>query len=387
VSTAAFLAELRRRDVEVRAADGELRCSAPAGALTPGLRAELKQRKGEILEFLAAAQARAAQQRAIVPLRPHGARTPVFGVPGHNGDVFCYRALARSLGDEQPFFGLQPPGADGQGEPLTAVEDIAAVLAQQILAFRPEGPVIIAGYCAGGTTAFELAQQLQRGGATVHLLALFGSPYPAYFRLPTQAWLRLAGQAERAATLVRELAQQSWRERREYVAERLRAREARRVNAAAAALDPVLVQRAKVEHATLVAAGCVRASACSAGARWRAAPWNTAGRKTPAATTCCASPTPRPSRSSSPPPRYHRQRGERDRFHRLHRGRAGRVDRPFPLRLEPAQGETAAGRKAAQGRGGRLGEMTWARNRAGASTTSAPRRSSSSGTTSANAAA
>ncbi len=253
MSTAAFLAELRRRDVEVRAADGELRCSAPAGALTPELRAELKQRKGEILEFLAAAQARAAQQRAIVPLQPHGARTPVFGVPGHNGDVFCYRALARSLGDEQPFFGLQPPGADGQGEPLTAVEDIAAVLAQQILAFQPEGPVIIAGYCAGGTAAFELAQQLQRGGATVHLLALFGSPYPAYFRLPTQAWLRLAGQAERAATLVRELAQQSWRERREYVAERLRAREARRVNAAAAALDPVLVQRAKVEHATLVA--------------------------------------------------------------------------------------------------------------------------------------
>lgn len=253
MSSAAFLAELRRRDIHVRSEDGELRVSAPAGALTSELRGELRQRKGEILAFLMRAQALAGQARAVVPLQPRGARTPVFAVPGHNGDVFCYRALARCLGDEQPFFGLQPPGVDGQGVPLERVEELASYFVDQIRAAEPLGPYIIAGYCAGGTIALEVAQQLVRGGATVHLLALFGSPYPAYFRFPTQLWLRLAGQAERLATLVRELVQQSWQGRREYLAQRLRAREARFANAAAAARDPVLAQRATVEQATLVA--------------------------------------------------------------------------------------------------------------------------------------
>ncbi|MGH8734319.1 MAG: hypothetical protein ACREVB_11595, partial [Burkholderiales bacterium] len=82
------------------------------------------------------------------------------------------------------------------------------------------------------------------------LLALFGSPYPTYFRFPTQFGLHLADEAERLATLVRALVQQSWHA---YIAQRLRAREARLANAAAAARDPVLAQRARVEQATLVA--------------------------------------------------------------------------------------------------------------------------------------
>ena len=196
LSLTAFLAELRKRDVQVWAESGELRVNAPAGALTPELRTELKQRKGEILAFLASAQTLAGQARALVPLQAHGRGAPVFGVPGHNGDVFCYRALARELGEEHPFFGLQPPGVDGQREPLTRVEDIAAYFAEQIQAFSLQQPCFIAGYCAGGTIAFELAQQLARNGVTVPLLALFGSPYPAYFRWPTQLHQYLLGQAE-----------------------------------------------------------------------------------------------------------------------------------------------------------------------------------------------
>jgi surfactin synthase thioesterase subunit len=61
------------------------------------------------------------------------------------------------LGEDQPFFGLQPPGVDGHGEPLASVEELAAYFAAQIRAFRPNSPCIIAGYCGGGTIAFELA--------------------------------------------------------------------------------------------------------------------------------------------------------------------------------------------------------------------------------------
>jgi thioesterase domain-containing protein len=185
-----------------------------------------------------------------VPLQAGGAGTPVFGVPGHNGDVFCYRALARALGDEHPFFGLQPPGVDGQHAPLTRVEEIAAYFAEQILTFRPQGPYFIAGYCAGGTTAFELAQQLVRNGATVPLVALFGCPYPAYFRLPAQFRQFVLGQAKRAAKTGRELVAQPLGA---YVRDKLQKLKERRAAKRAAAADPVLVQRAKVERATLVA--------------------------------------------------------------------------------------------------------------------------------------
>ncbi|MBU6399473.1 MAG: thioesterase, partial [Verrucomicrobia bacterium] len=86
-----FLARLRDRDIQVWAEGDRLRCSAPAGQLTAELREELQQRKDEILQFLRSAEALAHQQRAIVPLQAHGTRPPVFGVAGHNGDVFCFR--------------------------------------------------------------------------------------------------------------------------------------------------------------------------------------------------------------------------------------------------------------------------------------------------------
>jgi thioesterase domain-containing protein len=278
VNAAAFLSELRRREIQVWASGGQLHCTAKPGALTPELRDQLRQWKNDILSVLASAQALATQERAIVPLQASGTRTPVFAVPGHNGDVFCYRALAQRLGEDQPFFGLQPPGVDGQDAPLERVEDLAACFARQIRAFRPEGPYVIAGYCAGGTVAYELAQQLSREGAQVSLVALFGSPYPAYFRAPAQILQRVAEQAARIGSLARDLAVRSPAECRLYFAEGLRRRRERQRAAQAAATDSVLVQRGKVERATLVAvrgytprASTVRVAIFLPSAEWHAA--------------------------------------------------------------------------------------------------------------------
>jgi thioesterase domain-containing protein len=244
VSEAAFLSELRRLDIRVWVEGDKLRCNAPAGALTDELREQLRQRKNDIVSFLHMADTVAAQQSAIVPLQQDGAKAPVFGVPAHTGDVFCYRALAQALGDERPFFALQPPGLDGRSQPFTRVEDLAAYFVRQIRAFRPHGPWIVAGYCMGGTVAIELAQQLLAGGESAGFLAMFGVPYPVFFHplsllrhrigVRVQLWRRRAGI----------LAAQSSRERLEYFVWRLGSKEPP---------DPAILLRARFEAATLSA--------------------------------------------------------------------------------------------------------------------------------------
>jgi len=249
----AFLEELRSRDIRVWAEGDQLRCTAPTGVLTPELRDQLRERKTDIVEFLRSAQTLAQQERAIVPLQPHGTRSPIFGVPGHNGDVFCYRLLAQHLGDDQPLFGLQPPGVDGQSEPLTRVEDLAAYFAAQILAYRPDDSYIIAGYCAGGTIAFELARQLLQHGAAIRFVALFTSPYPTSYRRLPQLGQRIASEVGSVRNHARVLLSLPHGERRRYIAQRLRDRKARR-NAPSAPAPPDSVEalRAKVQAATIV---------------------------------------------------------------------------------------------------------------------------------------
>ena len=138
MNTSAFLETLRKRDIQLWAEGDQLRCSAPPGALSSELREELRQRKPDILKFLDAAASLARQQRAIIPLQPRGARVPVFAVAGHNGDVFCYRALVQHLGDDQPFFGLQPPGLDGHCVDRPDLAAPRAEVGQKALA-RAEG--------------------------------------------------------------------------------------------------------------------------------------------------------------------------------------------------------------------------------------------------------
>lgn len=249
MNVAAFLGDLLSRDIRLSAEGGQLKCSAPPGALTLQLREQLSARKAEILEFLRTAEGIARQPDGIVPMQPRGTRMPIYAVGGHNGDLFAFRDLMRRLGDDQPFFGLQPPGLDGHGEPLAGVEDIAAYLASQIRAFQPGGPFVIAGYCAGGSVAFELARQLARAGDEPAFLALFGCVHPSVYRFNLRYWAtRIALHAAIAAKLP------SFRARWQYLAERLRARLAQlRASQAPPTADAESLARFRLEQATLAA--------------------------------------------------------------------------------------------------------------------------------------
>ncbi|HXE83475.1 MAG TPA: thioesterase domain-containing protein [Gemmatimonadales bacterium] len=248
MSVLTFLADLHAQDIRVWADGGRLRCNAPADLLTPALREQLQGRKEQILEFLRSTETLTRRHRAIVPLQPRGTGTPIFGVPGHNGDVFCYLTLAQHLGPDMPFYGLQPPGLDGQGAPLTRIEDLAAYFAAQIRAFHPSGPCIVTGFCAGGMTAFELGRQLQRAGTPVSLVALFGAPYASAYRWRSAPGIRL----EWLATHARALSRLGWRERLAYVTARRALRRAER--GVDRTPDPVFVLRSRVVQATMAAA-------------------------------------------------------------------------------------------------------------------------------------
>lgn len=108
----------------------------------------------------------------LVPLQAEGHRPAVFCVHDVNGEVLNFRALAQSLGAEQPFYGIQSVGLDSGAVPLIAVEDMARRYVDEMRAVQPDGPYHLAGYSMGGWIALEMAQQLRADGQTVALLGL-----------------------------------------------------------------------------------------------------------------------------------------------------------------------------------------------------------------------
>jgi thioesterase domain-containing protein len=180
VTTAELLAVLRERDVRLRVEDGRLKADAPAGVLDD-LRPVISQRRDELLRVLENAATSRSAPRSLVPLKAGGDAAPLFARPGHNGDVFCYVPLAARLAAERPLYGIEPMGLDG-GAVGATVEEMAAYEADQIRALQPSGPYYVAGYCAGGTIAFETAVQLKRAGEEVARVLLFGAPFPHAYR-------------------------------------------------------------------------------------------------------------------------------------------------------------------------------------------------------------
>ena len=63
--------------------------------------------------------------RCLVPIRPSGKKPILFCVHGAGGNVLLYRDLAKELGGEHPFYGIQSLGLDGQATPLQTIEEMA----------------------------------------------------------------------------------------------------------------------------------------------------------------------------------------------------------------------------------------------------------------------
>ncbi len=137
--------------------------------------------KGQTIEQLASIIQESTDSiswSALVPIQPNGNKRPFFLVPGGGGNVVYYSYLARYLSSDQPFYGLQAVGLDGESEPYTRVEDIAAHNIQEIRSIQPQGPYLLGGHSFGGKVAFEMAQQLQKQGQEIALLAILDTTAP-----------------------------------------------------------------------------------------------------------------------------------------------------------------------------------------------------------------
>jgi thioesterase domain-containing protein len=109
----------------------------------------------------------------LIEIQPEGSKRPLFCVHPIGGHVYCYADLARYLGVDRPFYGLQSIGLRGEREPHTRIADMAAEYVKALQVVQPQGPYLLGGYSFGSLVAFEMAQQLLMQGQTVARLALF----------------------------------------------------------------------------------------------------------------------------------------------------------------------------------------------------------------------
>jgi amino acid adenylation domain-containing protein len=129
----------------------------------------------------------ASRWTSLVPIQPLGSRAPIFCVHGGAGTILHLEPLARRLGSERPFYGLQSRGLYGASAPLPTVQRMASHYLAEMRQVHPGGPWLLAGYCFGTIVAFEIAQRLLAGGEDVDMLAMFNGPSPAWIR--TWGWL------------------------------------------------------------------------------------------------------------------------------------------------------------------------------------------------------
>ncbi|NJN12721.1 MAG: amino acid adenylation domain-containing protein [Richelia sp. RM1_1_1] len=121
---------------------------------------------------------------SLVAIQPLGNRTPFFCIHPIGGNVLCYAELARYLGLEQPFYGLQSLGLNEEEQPLTSIENMAFHYIRSMQSIQPQGPYQIGGWSLGGIIAFEMAQQLYQQGHEVALLALIDCYAPITNNMP-----------------------------------------------------------------------------------------------------------------------------------------------------------------------------------------------------------
>jgi len=112
----------------------------------------------------------------IVPIQPFGAKRPVFAIHAAGGHVISYVPLARRLGFDQPFYGIQ--SFFSAAPPPQSVEEMAAIYLRHVRSVQEHGPYSLVGMSFGGAVAFEMARLLRELGEAIQLVGLIDTTAP-----------------------------------------------------------------------------------------------------------------------------------------------------------------------------------------------------------------
>ncbi len=111
-------------------------------------------------------------RESVVRLHDGEVEPPLFLIHDGDGETLLYRNLARRLQPPRRVYGIQPYSREGVPMLHTRISDMAAYYIEQIRQVQPQGPYLLGGMCAGGVLSFEMAQQLQRQGQSVDMIAI-----------------------------------------------------------------------------------------------------------------------------------------------------------------------------------------------------------------------
>jgi amino acid adenylation domain-containing protein len=113
---------------------------------------------------------RSAVWEPIIEIQPNGSKTPFFCV---GGNLLLLANLARGLGNDQPFYGLQTESLRGTEMLHPKMDQIALRFIDAIRAIQPHGPYFVSGCFGSAMVALEMARQLELQGEKVALVGVF----------------------------------------------------------------------------------------------------------------------------------------------------------------------------------------------------------------------
>lgn len=117
---------------------------------------------------------------SLVPIKAGGSLPPLFLAHPHDGRIFQYYKLAEYLDSDLPVYAFQALERGHLMPESSKVERMARAYVQEMLAFYPEGPYFLGGYCFGTWIALEMARDLWRQNRRVGFLALTDGYIPGF---------------------------------------------------------------------------------------------------------------------------------------------------------------------------------------------------------------
>jgi thioesterase domain-containing protein len=105
-----------------------------------------------------------AGRPSVLPLQATGRQTPLFWIDG-----YAARAVIEGIGPDRPVFMLSLPSPRSR-DASQLINQYAGECFGRLRQFRPKGPYLLAGWCAAGVIALEVARRLQAQGEVVELI-------------------------------------------------------------------------------------------------------------------------------------------------------------------------------------------------------------------------